>query len=305
MSSVLIFATLHRGEKEGSTRRPEWPREDFKRRFSAVNRAEHRELATYRLAASKWADCDCFASATPRGTSLRESVLPTRSYCRHALLALGLRHCPIGAPRIRRRERQKSYPVRRKHPGRLLARVRPDRHHRDSHVSGDPTFAYLRVSKNDDVMTTANQRLELEQAGYHIDFWHEDTISGSTQALARPGFAAMLDKLRDGETLIVSKLDRLGRDAMDVIAIVRMLAERNIRVVVHALGGVDLASSTGKLLVTMLAAVAEMERDLLIERTHAGIARARTQGKHIGRPLKTSPEARKEIVGLLDRKSVV
>jgi putative DNA-invertase from lambdoid prophage Rac len=158
------------------------------------------------------------------------------------------------------------------------------------------TFAYLRVSKNDDVMTTANQRLELEQAGYRIDFWHEDTISGSTNAMGRPGFAAMLEKMRDGETLIVSKLDRLGRDAIDVIATVRMLAHLNIRVIVHSLGGVDLASPTGKLLVTMLAAVAEMERDLLIERTNAGVARARSEGKAIGRPPKTSPKQREDML---------
>ncbi len=157
------------------------------------------------------------------------------------------------------------------------------------------TFAYLRVSKNDDVMTTANQRLELEHAGYRIDFWHEDAISGSTNAMGRPGFAAMLEKMRDGETLIVSKLDRLGRDAIDVIATIRALAARNIRTVVHSLGGVDLASSTGKLLVTMLAAVAEMERDLLVERTHAGIARARSEGARIGRPPKTSEAQRSEI----------
>ena len=161
------------------------------------------------------------------------------------------------------------------------------------------TFAYLRVSKNDDVMTTANQRLELEQAGYRIDFWHEDTISGSTNAMGRPGFAAMLGRMRDGESLIVSKLDRLGRDAIDVIATVRMLADRNIRVIVHSLGGVDLVSPTGKLLVTMLAAVAEMERDLLIERTHAGIARARSEGKAIGRPFKTSPKQRGDMLAWL------
>lgn len=154
------------------------------------------------------------------------------------------------------------------------------------------TFAYLRVSKNDDVMTTANQRLELEQAGYRVDYWHEDTISGSTHAMGRPGFAAMLDKIRDGETLLVSKLDRLGRDSLDVMSTVRMLGDRSIRVIVHSLGGVDLTSPTGKLLVSMLAAVAEMERDLLIERTHAGIARARSEGKVIGRPYKTTPSQR-------------
>jgi putative DNA-invertase from lambdoid prophage Rac len=161
------------------------------------------------------------------------------------------------------------------------------------------TFAYLRVSKDDDVMTTANQRLELEQAGYRIDYWHEDAISGSTQAMARPGFAAMLAKMRDGETLIVSKLDRLGRDALDVMATVRALADRSIRAVVHSLGGVDLSSPTGKLLVTMLAAVAEMERDLLIERTRAGIARARSDGKAIGRPCKTSPRDRRDMLASL------
>lgn len=157
------------------------------------------------------------------------------------------------------------------------------------------TFAYLRVSKDDDVMTTANQRLELEQAGYRVDFWHEDVVSGSTQAMERPGFASMLGKMRDGETLLVSKLDRLGRDSLDVMATVRTLSQRGIRVLVHSLGSVDLSSSTGKLLVTMLAAVAEMERDLLIERTRAGIARARREGKAIGRPAKTSPQQRRDI----------
>jgi DNA invertase Pin-like site-specific DNA recombinase len=161
------------------------------------------------------------------------------------------------------------------------------------------TFAYLRVSKNDDVMTTANQRLELERAGYRIDFWHEDIVSGSTHAMSRPGFAAMLDKMRDGETLIVSKLDRLGRDASDVIATIRMLATRCIRVIVHSLGSVDLTSSTGKLLVTMLAAVAEMERDLLVERTRLGINRARAQGRVIGRPAKTTLAQRRELLELL------
>jgi len=162
------------------------------------------------------------------------------------------------------------------------------------------TFAYLRVSKNDDVMTTANQRLELEQAGYRVDYWYEDTISGSTHAMGRPGFADMLGRMRDRETLIVSKLDRLGRDSIDVIATVRMLADRDIRVIVHSLGGVDLVSPSGKLLVTMLAAVAEMERDLLIERTHAGIARARSEGKTIGRPFKTSPQQRHDMLAWLE-----
>jgi putative DNA-invertase from lambdoid prophage Rac len=161
------------------------------------------------------------------------------------------------------------------------------------------TFAYLRISENEDVMTTTDQRLELERAGYRIDHWAEDTISGSTGALRRPGFAALLANMRDGETLIVSKLDQLGRDSIDVIATVRMLADRDIRVIVHSLGGVDLVSPTGKLLFAMLAAMAEMERDLLIERTRAGIARARSEGKAIGRPFKTSPRQRNDMLAWL------
>ncbi|MCV5533836.1 recombinase family protein, partial [Escherichia coli] len=78
-------------------------------------------------------------------------------------------------------------------------------------------------------------------------------------------FSEMLSKIRDGETLVVAKLDRLGRDAIDVLQTVRALAERNIKVIVHQLGTTDLTSAAGKLLLSMLAAVAEMERDLLIE----------------------------------------
>jgi putative DNA-invertase from lambdoid prophage Rac len=171
-----------------------------------------------------------------------------------------------------------------------------------SKAGADPmtaTFAYLRASKNDDVETTTEQRLELEQAGFRVDHWAEETISAGTDAMGRPGFAAMLEKMRDGETLIVSKLNQLGRDSIDVIATVRMLADRDIRVIVHSLGGVDLASPTGKLLFTMLAAVAEMERDLLIERTQAGIARARSEGKAIGRPFKTTQRQRDDMLAWL------
>ena len=75
--------------------------------------------------------------------------------------------------------------------------------------------------------------------------------------------------------LIVTKLDRLGRDAIDIQQTLRALASRQIKVFVLQLGEIDLNSSAGKLLVTMLSAVAEMERDLLIERTQAGLCQRR------------------------------
>ncbi|WP_448120029.1 recombinase family protein [Pseudomonas veronii] len=156
------------------------------------------------------------------------------------------------------------------------------------------TFAYGRVSTA--LQDTENQRLELANAGWAIDYWFADTISGKSASNQRPAFKELLTKIRDGETLLVAKLDRLGRDAIDVLQTVRDLGARNIKVVVHQLGSTDLTSPAGKLLLSMLAAVAEMERDLLIERTQAGLTRAKAEGKKLGRPSKITPEQRSDIL---------
>lgn len=145
-------------------------------------------------------------------------------------------------------------------------------------------FAYCRVSTFD--QTTDNQVQEIAAAGFSIEPHRvvSETISGSTAASERPGFAKLLDRLEAGDVLIVTKLDRLGRNAMDVRATVEALAGRSIRVHCLALGGMDLASPAGKMTMGVIAAVAEFERDLLIERTQAGLARAREAGAPIGRP---------------------
>ncbi|MDR3482275.1 MAG: recombinase family protein [Burkholderiaceae bacterium] len=80
-------------------------------------------------------------------------------------------------------------------------------------------FAYGRVSTKE--QSADNQRLEIEKAGYTVDYWFADTVSGKTSASQRPQFAALLAQIRKGETLLVSKLDRLGRDAQDVGATVK------------------------------------------------------------------------------------
>ena len=163
------------------------------------------------------------------------------------------------------------------------------------------TLGYGRVSTGQ--QTAENQRLELTQSGYEIepDFWFADEgVSGKVAASQRPAFKRLLGQIRKGETLVVSKLDRLGRDAIDVLQTVRLLGERGIKVVVLQLGTTDLTSAAGKLLLSMLAAVAEMERDLLIERTQAGLTRAKAEGKKLGRPSKTTPEQRTEILRRLD-----
>lgn len=92
------------------------------------------------------------------------------------------------------------------------------------------TFAYARVSTSD--QTTANQLREIEAAGFSVDKRRvvSESISGSVSADQRPGFAKLLDRMEEGDVLIVTKLDRLGRNAMDVRATVEGLAERGIRV---------------------------------------------------------------------------
>lgn len=91
--------------------------------------------------------------------------------------------------------------------------------------------------------------------------------------------------MESGDVLIVTKLDRLGRNASDVRSTVENLAQSGVRVQCLALGGVDLTSAAGKMTMQVISAVAEFERDLLIERTQAGLARAKLQGKKLGRPV--------------------
>jgi len=146
------------------------------------------------------------------------------------------------------------------------------------------TFAYCRVSTAD--QTTENQVLEIASAGFTVLAQRvvEETVSGAVAASERKGFARLLDKLEADDILVVTKLDRLGRNAMDVRATVERLAAMGVRIHCLALGGVDLTSPAGKMTMQVIVAVSEFERDLLIERTHAGIKRARAEGKTFGRP---------------------
>ena len=146
------------------------------------------------------------------------------------------------------------------------------------------TFAYCRVSTAD--QTTDNQVREIEGAGFSVDAKRivTETVSGSVAAMERKGFAKLVDRLEADDVLIVTKLDRLGRNAMDVRAMVDRLALDGVRVHCLALGGVDLTSAAGRMTMGVIAAVAEFERDLLIERTQAGLSRAKAAGKALGRP---------------------
>lgn len=146
------------------------------------------------------------------------------------------------------------------------------------------TFAYCRVSTAD--QTTDNQVQEIRAAGFAVEPHRivSETISGSTSATQRPAFQKLLERLERGDTVIVSKLDRLGRNTIDVRSTIEDLAAMGVRVHCLALGGADLTSPAGRMTMQVIAAVAEFERDLLIERTQAGLARAKAEGKKLGRP---------------------
>ncbi|MDB5763971.1 MAG: recombinase family protein [Herminiimonas sp.] len=157
-------------------------------------------------------------------------------------------------------------------------------------------FAYCRVSTSD--QTTDNQVQEIAVAGFAVSKQRTitETVSGSVAATERKGFAKLLDKLESDDVLIVTKLDRLGRNAMDVRATVERLASLGVRVHCLQLGGVDLTSPAGKMTMQVINAVAEFERDLLIERTNAGIKRAKAEGKPFGRPSALTDTQRSEVV---------
>ncbi|MEQ1965563.1 recombinase family protein [Xenorhabdus nematophila] len=158
-------------------------------------------------------------------------------------------------------------------------------------------FAYCRVSTLE--QTTENQRREIEAAGFSVRSQRliEEHISGSVAASERPGFTRLLDRMENGDVLIVTKLDRLGRNAMDIRKTVEQLATSDIRVHCLALGGVDLTSPAGKMTMQVISAVAEFERDLLLERTYSGIARARDAGKRFGRPPVLNEEQQQGVLG--------
>ena len=156
-------------------------------------------------------------------------------------------------------------------------------------------FAYARVSTAEQL--TSNQRGEIAGAGYDIKDGRfiEEQVSGSVCAFQRKGFKRLIDKLEAGDTLVVTKLDRIGRDSIDVQNTVEWFSKNDIRLIVLQLGNLDLTSSSGALMVKMLAAVADFERELIIERVQAGLARAKAEGKQLGRRPKTTDAQRQQI----------
>ncbi|MEZ2887701.1 recombinase family protein [Escherichia coli] len=148
------------------------------------------------------------------------------------------------------------------------------------------TFAYCRVSTSE--QSTENQIMAIRQAGYAVNDSRviSETVSGGVQAMQRKGFADMVThKLEAGDQLVVLKLDRLGRDNIDVQQTITMLVDKGIDVVSLDLPVRNLSSAEGKLMLQMFSAFAEFEKSRIIERTKEGLVRARKEGKTLGRPV--------------------
>ena len=150
-------------------------------------------------------------------------------------------------------------------------------------------IGYMRVSKADGSQTTHLQRDALELVGVDPKHLYEDQASGKRED--RPGLAACLKALREGDTLAVWKLDRLGRDLRHLINTVHDLTARGVglKVLTGHGAAIDTTSAAGKLVFGIFAALAEFERELISERTVAGLASARARGRVGGRPFKMTP----------------
>ncbi|MBW4095184.1 MAG: recombinase family protein [Acidobacteria bacterium] len=147
-------------------------------------------------------------------------------------------------------------------------------------------IGYMRVSKADGSQSTDLQRDALLSAGVDAVNLYEDHASGKKDD--RPQMAACLKGMRDGDTLLVWKLDRLGRDLRHLVNTVHDLTDRGIGLKVLTGEGatIDTTTASGKLVFGIFAALAEFERALISERTVAGLASARARGRKGGRPYK-------------------
>jgi DNA invertase Pin-like site-specific DNA recombinase len=155
-------------------------------------------------------------------------------------------------------------------------------------------YGYARVS-------TFDQNLEMQLEALNrleCDHIFEDKISGAKSK--RPGLNMMMKKLRPGDTVVVWKLDRLGRSLIHLVDLLRYFRSNNIEFI-SITEGIRISTSIGRFAYTMLSAAAEMERENIIERTRAGLAVARKKGRIGGRRPKMTPEIIAQAERLLDK----
>jgi putative DNA-invertase from lambdoid prophage Rac len=139
-------------------------------------------------------------------------------------------------------------------------------------------FIYSRVST---VEQNVIQQTEYLTEHYPHDEVFEDKFSGKN--MERPQFQMMLNKARSGDTIICYDVSRLGRNTIDVLTFCKEMAGRDIKIIIHTLGGMDITSSAGNMVLTMMAGIAEMQRTEMLEKQRIGIDRAQKEGKFKGK----------------------
>ncbi|WP_271800343.1 MULTISPECIES: recombinase family protein [Dietzia] len=142
-------------------------------------------------------------------------------------------------------------------------------------------LGYTRVS-------TASQDAQLQldalvDSGVQKRDVFSDVTSGSRTAIERPGMKRLMDYVEPGDTVVVWRIDRLGRSLIDVLNTVNLLGDKGVKI--RSLSdGIDPETTSGRLMLGMLATLAEHERELITERVNAGIAAAKQSGTRFGRP---------------------
>lgn len=162
------------------------------------------------------------------------------------------------------------------------------------------TFAYARVSTDDQDLTV--QREALKAAGCEII--REEKASGKSRS-GRDQLDTLMQFIREGDTLIVTKLDRLARNTLDMLSIIQELGDRGVGFRSLAEPWADTTSPAGKLMLTVMAGVAEFERARIKERQREGIKRAKANGVYKGGTVKHDPEAIRAMVSAGKSKAAV
>lgn len=164
-------------------------------------------------------------------------------------------------------------------------------------------IGYARVSKSDGSQLLDLQKDALLKAGVDQEYIYQDLASGRKDD--RPGLKACLKALQPGNTLVVWKLDRLGRDMKHLVNLIDDMSHKKVGFKVLSGAEIDTTTANGRLVFGIFAALAEFERELIKERTQAGLAAARARGRNGGRPRKMDEHTIKmAMAAMSDRNSV-
>jgi len=168
-------------------------------------------------------------------------------------------------------------------------------HQTNSQGTTMAVFHYSRVSTEE--QSVENQRITAQGSDFKVDHWFYDKgVSGGVAALDRKYFKMMSDQMQSQDCLLVSSVDRIGRNTADVISTIEHFQQRGIQVCVLAYGKLDLTSEIGMAMISIAAVFAQLERSYLKTRTKAGMKRVQEAGVKLGQPMKIAPDDLSDIV---------